>query len=191
MDAVISPLLRARTWATPKIELRQRCMLSADFGVLAREVIPAGSVLMALAHVFVERAGRHTIQVDARRHQAGTGEIDDYLNHSCDPNCALDFTRLELVSRRAIAPGEELSFNYLTSEWDMAAPFTCHCGACDRLAGTPSDSHGSRDGRDGRLIRGFRHLSPAEQDLLAPLASPYLRLRLAEQRSTDRRRLAG
>jgi len=182
MDAVISPLLRARTWATPKIELRQRCMLSADFGVLAREVIPVGSVLMALAHVFVERAGRHTIQLDARRHQAGTGEIDDYLNHSCDPNCALDFTRLELVSRRAIAPGEELSFNYLTSEWDMAAPFTCHCGAC---------AHDGHDGHDGHDIRGFRHLSPTEQDLLAPFASPYLRLRLAEQRSTERRRLAG
>jgi len=196
MDAVISPLLRARTWSTPRIELRQRCMLSADFGVLAREVIPVGSVLMALAHVFVERAGRHTIQVDARRHQAGTGEIDDYLNHSCDPNCALDFTRLELVSRRAIAPGEELSFNYLTSEWDMAAPFTCHCGACDRLGGAqgPHDSGDGGDGRDShniRLIRGFRHLSLAEQDLLAPFASPYLRLRLADQRSSERRRLAG
>ena len=184
MDAVISPLLRARTWATPKIELHRRCILSADFGVLAREVIPTGSVLMALAHVFVERAGRHTIQIDARRHQAGTGEIDDYLNHSCDPNCALDFTRLELVSRRVIAPGEELSFNYLTSEWDMAAPFTCQCGACHRLGGAPGP-------RDSRIIRGFRHLGPAEQDLLAPLASPYLRLRLMDHRSTERRRIAG
>lgn len=43
MDVVISPLLRARTWATPEIELRQRCLLSADFGVTAREVIPPGA----------------------------------------------------------------------------------------------------------------------------------------------------
>ena len=181
MDAVISPLLRARTWATPKIELRQRCLLSADFGVIAREPIPAGSVLMAIAHVFVDRPGRHTIQIDARRHQAGTGEIDDYLNHSCDPNSALDFTRLELVSLRKITPGEELSFNYLTSEWDMAAPFACQCGSCDRLGGRPGP----------RLIRGFRHLTAVEQDLLAPLASPYLRQRLAELRATPRRRVAG
>jgi len=181
MDAVISPLLRARTWATPKIELRQRCMLSADFGVTAREAIPAGTVLMSLAHVFVDRPGRHTIQIDARRHQAGTGEIDDYLNHSCDPNSALDFTRLELVSLRPIAAGEELSFNYLTSEWDMAAPFTCQCGACDRLGGPGGP----------RVIRGFRHLSPAEQDLLAPLASPYLGLCLAGLRTADRRRMTG
>ncbi len=181
MDAVMSPSLRARTWANPKIELRQRCLLSADFGVIVREAITPGSVLMALAHVFVDRPGRHTIQIDARRHQAGTGEIDDYLNHSCDPNSALDFTRLELVSLRKITPGEELSFNYLTSEWDMAAPFACQCGACDRLGGRPGP----------RLIRGFRHLSPGEQDLLAPLAPPHLRLRLAELRATHGRGLTG
>lgn len=173
MDAVISPLLRARTWASPQIELRRRAATEADLGVVALGEIPAGAVLLALAHVFVDRPGRHTIQIDACRHQAGTDEIDDYLNHSCDPNSALDFTRLELRSLRPIAAGEELSFNYLTSEWDMAAPFTCRCGAPGCL--------GRR-----RPIQGFRHLEPAEQDLLAPLASPYLRLRLADLRFSQR-----
>lgn len=164
MDAFLAPLLRARTWSTPKIALRP----GADgLGVFACEAISAGEILLALAHVFVDRPARHTIQLDARKHQAGTGEIDDFLNHSCDPNTALDFERLELVAIKPIAPGEELSFNYLTSEWDMAAPFACMCGA--------ANCHG--------LIRGFRHLSLAQQEALVPWTSSYLRRRLAELRA--------
>ncbi len=164
MDAFLAPLLRAKTWSTPKIALRP----GADgLGVFACEAISAGEILLALAHVFVDRPARHTIQLEARKHQAGTGEIDDFLNHSCDPNSALDFERLELVAIKPIAPGEELTFNYLTSEWDMAAPFACMCGA--------AGCHG--------LIRGFRHLNLAQQEALVPWTSSYLRRRLAELRA--------
>ena len=164
MDAFLAPLLRAKTWSTPKIALRP----GADgLGVFACEAISAGEILLALAHVFVDRPARHTIQLEARKHQAGTGEIDDFLNHSCDPNSALDFERLELVAIKPIAPGEELTFNYLTSEWDMAAPFACMCGA--------AGCHG--------LTGGFGHLNPAQQEALAPWTSSYLRRRLAELRA--------
>ncbi|WP_366524565.1 SET domain-containing protein-lysine N-methyltransferase [Nannocystis sp.] len=164
MDARIAPLPRARTWSSPKIELRPG---AEGLGVFAVEAISAGEVLMAIAEVFVEQRAQHTIQIDEHRHQAGTGEIDDYLNHSCDPNCALVFDRLELVALRPLVAGEELSFNYLSSEWDMAAPFRCGCGAAGCM----------------RSISGFRWLAPAEQDALAPLASPYLRQRLAAERT--------
>ncbi len=167
MDACIAPLPRARTWSSPKIELRA---VTGGLGVFARESMAAGEVLLALGHVFVEQRARHTIQLDARCHQAGTGEIDDYLNHSCDPNCALNFERLELHARRPLAAGEELSFNYLSSEWDMAAPFRCECGATNCVG----------------EVRGLRHLEPAAQELFASLASPYLRRCLAEQRAAAR-----
>jgi hypothetical protein len=167
MDACIAALPRARTWSSPKIELRP---VAGGLGVFAREAISAGEVLIALAHVFVEQRARHTIQIDAHCHQAGTGEIDDYLNHSCDPNCALNFERLELVARRALAAGEELNFNYLSSEWDMAAPFTCECGAPACVG----------------QVRGLRHLDPAAQEVLASLASPHLRRCLAELRAAPK-----
>lgn len=171
MDICIAPLRRLRTWSTPKIELRPS---SQGLGVFAREAISAGERLIALAHVFVDHAEQHTIEIDEHRHQAGTDEIDDYLNHSCDPNTALDFERLELVAVRPLAAGEELSFNYLTSEWDMAAPFTCQCGARGCVG----------------VVRGFRHLEPAQQDALISRASPYLWRRLVEQRARLER-LAG
>ncbi|HEY8376297.1 MAG TPA: SET domain-containing methyltransferase [Nannocystis sp.] len=157
--------VRVRAWSTPKIELRRA---EIGQGVFAREAIAAGEVLIALAHVFVGAPERHTIQIDGERHQAGTGEIDDYLNHSCDPNAALDAERLCFVAIRAIAPGEEVTFNYLTSEWDMAEAFDCRCGAEHCLS----------------KIRGFRHLPPEEQDRLLPLLTPFLR---AQRRARDLR----
>lgn len=147
---------RLRAWSTQKIELRTA---EIGQGVFAREAIAAGEVLIALAHVFVGAPERHTIQIDGERHQAGTGEIDDYLNHCCEPNARLDAERLCFVAARAIAPGEELTFNYLTSEWDMAEAFDCRCGAERCLS----------------KIRGFRHLPADEQDRLLPLLTPFLR----------------
>lgn len=151
---------RARTWASSKVELRAG---EIGYGVVAREAIAAGEVVIAPAQVFVAAAHRHTIQLDADRHQAGTDEIDDYLNHACAPNLRLDAERLCFVAVRPIAPGEQLTFNYLTSEWDMAEAFDCSCGA---------------PGCFGK-IRGFRWLSRAQQEALVPLLTPFLRRMLA------------
>jgi hypothetical protein len=34
-----------------------------------------------------------------------------------------------MVARRDLEPGEELFFFYPSTEWEMAAPFICLCGA--------------------------------------------------------------
>ena len=155
-SGVIESHQRDRAYWSEKIELREG---DIGLGVVAREPIARGEVLVALAHLFVGKPEQHTIQVDEERHQAGTREIDDYLNHSCEPSAALDAERLCFVAARDIAPGEAVTFNYLTSEWDMVAPFDCRCGA-DRCFGQ---------------IRGFRHLGPDDRARLEPLLTPFLR----------------
>jgi len=55
--------------------------------------------------------------------------ITTYQNHSCDPNTwwADDFT---LVARKTILPGEEITFDYSTSEsLDNPEMPECHCGS--------------------------------------------------------------
>ncbi|KAG9101916.1 hypothetical protein FS749_001882 [Ceratobasidium sp. UAMH 11750] len=57
-----------------------------------------------------------------------------YVNHSCSPNAAFDLTspnKAEWSFRaiRDIRPGEELSFFYPSTEWDMDQAFECKCGA--------------------------------------------------------------
>jgi SET domain-containing protein len=56
-----------------------------------------------------------------------------FLNHSCEPNCEaeIDDGRIWIVTKRAVAVGEELCFNY---GYDIADfedhPCRCGAGAC-------------------------------------------------------------
>ena len=124
--------------------------------------------------MFVDRADRFTIQIDELLHQAGTFEMDDYLNHSCHPNCFLDFEQLAFVALRPIAVGEQLSFNYLSSEWSMATPFRCWC-----------DATGAERVHCVHEIRGFKFLRRDQQIRLRPLLSPFLRRKLHELLAGD------
>jgi hypothetical protein len=91
------------------------------------------------------------------------------LAHSCDPNVRIviapDAKSFDVVALRPIPAGALVSFNYLTTEWDMAAPFDCLCGAAQCF---------------GR-IAGFKHLSEANQAALAPQATPAMRALLAAE----------
>jgi len=49
------------------------------------------------------------------------------VNHSCDPNAWLD--GLNLVARRAIAHGDEITMDYATFQDHRMTPFECACGA--------------------------------------------------------------
>ncbi len=51
------------------------------------------------------------------------------LNHACDPNAWLH--GLDLVARRAIAAGEEITVDYATFAGADARAFRCRCGAAD------------------------------------------------------------
>lgn len=161
MDDGEGRVVEAKTWASDKVEVRpcgdgQALYASAD--------IEAGERVLVLAPVFVTAIGRYTIQIDGERHQAGTGEADDYMNHSCEPSARLDFETLEVFALRPIGAGELVTFNYLTSEWDMVEPFACECGSTRCI----------------RTIRGFRHLDEGQRRALLLLASPYLRGRVED-----------
>ena len=80
-----------------------------------------------------------------------------FLNHSCDSNIMV--RGRELVAIRHIRAGVEVTFNYNANEYNLACPFTCHCG-----------SHFCSG-----EIRGFKHLSRAERQRLWPLLSEHLR----------------
>jgi len=74
-----------------------------------------------------DKANRYTVQISQTKHTE-VGKLSA-LNHSCDPNVLLDTENLQMVACRDIAEGEELSFFYPSTEWEMDAPFICLCGA--------------------------------------------------------------
>jgi hypothetical protein len=75
----------------------------------------------------VDKANRYTVQIGHDKHTE-VGKLSA-LNHSCDPNVILDTEHLKMVARRDIEEGEELSFFYPSTEWEMDAPFICLCGS--------------------------------------------------------------
>lgn len=78
-----------------------------------------------------------------------------YLNHHCAPNAWI--TDRALVALRDIASGEGVTFDYNTTEWDMASPFECHCGSGE-CVGT---------------IRGAKYLSAERRAQVAAWLAPY------------------
>lgn len=52
-----------------------------------------------------------------------------YMNHSCDPNTVIDKENRVLRALRPLEPFEEVTFDYLVNESEIAAPFDCECGA--------------------------------------------------------------
>lgn len=105
-------------------------------GVFATQAIGAGrDILVFVGPVLRELElddPEHSIQIGDDLFLGPSGEIDDFVNHSCNPNCGLRVVEeeLTLVSIRKIAVGEELTFDYATSvgpgdDWTMQ----CACAA--------------------------------------------------------------
>ena len=105
---------------------------------------------------------RYSIQIDEDRHIDGTPESNACLNHSCTPNTFVDWKGLFLRALRDIAAGEELTCNYLTTDWELHEKFVCTCGA-------PSCF---------REIKGFKYLSPEQQRALEPFVPEFMRKRI-------------
>ncbi|ORY02789.1 hypothetical protein K493DRAFT_334488 [Basidiobolus meristosporus CBS 931.73] len=70
----------------------------------------------------------HTVQVDEDKHIELTNDLT-YCNHSCEPTTILDTTRMVVVALKDLKEGDELTFFYPSSEWDMAESFNCACGS--------------------------------------------------------------
>jgi hypothetical protein len=130
----------------PRISVRPS---SAGSGVWCDERVPMGGVVLEFDGVVRPAPARYSVQVgvDAHLHPEddAMAALDltrfrwRFLNHSCAPTCRVDGTRL--VALRELAAGEELTFDYNATEWDLAEPFRCSCGACG-----------------GSIVRGFAHL---------------------------------
>lgn len=75
-----------------------------------------------------------TVQIGEDLFMGPTGDFDDFINHSCEPNIALIIpeqleTWVSYVAIRDIAAGEEITWDYSTTmcgdDWEME----CRCGS--------------------------------------------------------------
>lgn len=105
--------------------------------VVARVAIAAGTPILRIEGRQTDTPTRHSVQVGAAQHIDPFDLLDDaarvqwrawmYLNHHCEPNAGLR-ERL-LVALRDITEGEDVTFDYNSTEWELAEPFACTCGS--------------------------------------------------------------
>lgn len=126
------------SYLSPKLEGREN-QAKGGVGVFAREAIKAGERLSVWSGIIVaaERLDdlpdwqkKRSVQVEEDLYLVTTraDEPADFFNHCCDPNAALD-GQITLRALRDIAPGEEVCFDYATSDGSPYDEFECACGA--------------------------------------------------------------
>ena len=96
--------------------------------LITKQAYSKGEVICEIpTEKIFDKANRYTVQIAQDKHTE-VGKLSA-LNHSCDPNVILDTEHLLMVACHDIEKGEELSFFYPSTEWEMDAPFICLCGA--------------------------------------------------------------
>ena len=96
--------------------------------LIAKQTYKKGEVICVMpSENIMDKPNRFTVQIAKDKH-THVGKLAA-LNHSCDPNVILETDKMVMIARRDIEKGEELSFFYPSTEWEMDAPFICLCGA--------------------------------------------------------------
>ncbi|KAJ7356270.1 hypothetical protein OS493_026027 [Desmophyllum pertusum] len=145
------------------------------FSLKAKESVSSGTFLADVWGPLKDSATPYTVQVGINEHVDPVGPLK-YTNHSCQPNAkfiyesryhealipTLDVGHQAfwyIVATRDIKKGEDVTFDYTTTEYEMSRGFKCLCGVENCLG----------------EVKGFKYLS-AEQKLQRKNAlSPVIR----------------
>lgn len=129
--------------------------------------VPAGTVLFRIEGYETRTPTKYSLQVGRDLHldQRGARDATDrvrrfywrYMNHACEPSTRIvDRT---VVALRDINALEGVTFDYNTTEYDLAEPFRCGCGSAHCVG----------------VVRGARHLTPTQRARVEALLPDYLR----------------
>ncbi|CAI5962513.1 unnamed protein product [Closterium sp. NIES-64] len=145
-SAYIERKMAESGWYDPRVVTRYKGRGADAFkGLFALASIRRGEPLLVFAGKLVgldyllgsdERVRELSLRVNDNLWQVPDPtrgpETPDFINHSCDPNCGLEDS-VTVVALRNIAPGEELSIDYGSTNAGVVRTssdnFSCHCGA--------------------------------------------------------------
>ena len=132
-------------------------------GLFAIADVRKNEVLITYDGPIIDHATRYSIQIDDHKHIEGTEESNAFLNHSCAPNAYVDWSGVSLRALRDLQAGEEITCNYLTTDYELHEKFLCTCGS-------PS-CYGE--------IKGFKYLTRRQQLGLEPFLPSFMKRKLA------------
>lgn len=148
----------------PQLEVRDAG--AKGRGLFAVNAIPAKTKLLDLGGTIFSTANLPdgddwmALQIGDDQWLCSQGNhLDDFANHSCDPNAGFLTAELSLWALRNIAPGEEITWDYSTSINEPGWHLACQCGSpvCRN-----------------RIV-SWHELSATDRERLRPIAMPFLR----------------
>ncbi len=121
---------------SPKLTVRL-CQDKRGQGVFAVETVEAGEMVAVwggrivpadVAAALPPQTRRYVVQVEDAQYLAPLERIDpaELINHCCQPTCGLQ-GQITLVALRRIQPGEEITFDYATTDSSPFLEFDCAC----------------------------------------------------------------
>lgn len=142
--------------------------------VVAREPIAKGELIVVWSGMLVDgeeldalpqTVRRYSLQVEENQYLVSLTDCEppDYVNHSCEPNAGLS-GQITLIAMRDIFPGEEITYDYATTDGSPYDEFQCRCGSAQCRHAVTGD-----DWRRRELWQRY-----------AGYFSPYLQRRIAE-----------
>jgi SET domain-containing protein len=128
--------------------------------LFANKIIKKGEIVLRFGFDSISsynKASNESVQIDKDKFlDSKYYYASDFINHGCYANTKIDFESMNFVSLRDIKKGEEITYNYLTTEYDLIRDnldFDCKCGSKKCF---------------GR-IKGFKFLTDKQKEALKPL----------------------
>jgi hypothetical protein len=136
---------------------------AGEYRLVATRLFPARQRLFRIEGDLTHKPSRYSVQIGYQLHVDLDGphtseEILDryfwrFMNHSCEPNAHI--LDRDVFATRDIRAWEPVTFDYTTTEWEMAEPFSCSCGSAHCLG----------------QVQGYRFLSAAQRARLGSVAA--------------------
>lgn len=119
------------------------------YAVAKRDILP-GERVVPLDELPVHPYNtRHSITKNGNEYWETTTSYGQFLNHKCSNyNLRINEDSTAMIASAPIPKDRMLSFNYLTTEWDVCFPFTCLCG----------------EAKCHRLVKGFKEMPKQSQE---------------------------
>ena len=133
-------------------------------GLYARKDFTAGSVIFPLKGRISRRGNKYSVQLTTDKHldfpliRKPNDDLHyawQYVNHNCEPSGYVNAAEYSFCALRNIGRGEEITFNYLTTEYELASPFQCECQSANCFG----------------FIRGYKFLTADQRAELSPVTS--------------------
>jgi len=149
----------------PSITVKQ--LKDNYLGLFAEKSFSKGELILAINGIITNQPTKYSIQTDKNKHldvlqirwPISAQYFWIFINHSCDPNGYIHYHDLTFRSLRHVEKGEQLFFNYNTTEWMLAYPFKCQCNS-RQCSGE---------------INGYKFLSTGECKAIASITALHLR----------------